>query len=210
VAGILLAACGKTPPLGEKSLSLAAPDAAASFKQPLHSQPDSLPEPENSDPRLPFPVLFGEYTLALPPSFLDPVTISLEQDAADSLHNLVLAPEDWENGWGWAWDVFRAMPPELRSSYIDKVASVTPAWAWGRLDPILNQPGWGPDVLHALYNRMLGLPMSEQLPRLLRIAKNRTHPCWEQADSLLQAYFPDIESGNYKLYQRHIDSWPSL
>jgi len=175
---------------------------------------DSLPASQEipvwgdgKDPRLPFPVLTGEYKLGLPQSSLPTSNFQLTEDAADSLHNLVLAPEDWENGWGWAWDVFRAMPPELRSSYIDKVASVTPAWAWGRLDPILIHPGWGPDVLNLLYQRMLDLPLSEQLPRLLLLAKNSAHPCHERAQSLLQSYFPEVHPGQYEAYRMRIDAY---
>lgn len=209
MAGLAWAGCGQPPAAREICPRTAKPE-------PMERTADSLPASQEipvwgdgKDQRLPFPVLTGEYKLGLPQSSLPTSNFQLTEDATDSLHNLVLAPEDWENGWGWARDVFQAMSPELRSAYIDQVASVTPAWAWGRLDSILDQPGWGPDVLHALYNRMLELPLSEQLPRLLRIAKNRSHPCWEQADSLLQVYLPNIANGNHGVYQRRINEGAS-
>lgn len=170
----------------------------------------TCPQPASAgggDSRLPLLLLPGEYTLALPPPLPRDAGFYIDQDAADSLHNLVMAPEDIENGWGWAWDLFQVMPTELRPTFIDQVASVTPAWAWGRLDPILTNPGWGPDVLNVLYRRLLDLPLSEQLPRLLQLAKNSAHPCHERAQSLLQSYFPEVRPDQYEAYRMRIDAY---
>lgn len=204
---VALAGCLRQPVSSENFSRTARPE-------PTERTADFLPAPhENSvwgaveDPRLPFPVNAGEYILGPPPPIPPSGNSQLSEDAADSLHNLVLAPEDVENGWTWAWGIFQAMPPELRPAFIDQVASVTPAWAWGRLDPILFQPGWGPDVLNLLYQRMLDLPLFEQLPRLLLLAKNPAHPCHERARGLLQSYFPEVRPGQYEEYQLRIDAY---
>jgi len=187
-----------------------APRTAQPSPQKAKQQEKTCPQPASAgreDSRLPLLLLPGEYTLALPPPLPRDAGFYIDQDAADSLHNLVIAPEDIENGWGWARDLFQVMPTELRPTFIDQVASVTPAWAWGRLDPILANPGWGPDVLNVLYRRLLDLPLSEQLPRLLQLAKNSAHPCHERAQSLLQSYFPEVHPGQYEAYRMRIDAY---
>lgn len=200
----MLVGCGKPSTPGKKTLLIPTPDELTYSKEDLAPQTDTPPSSSDPDPRLSFPVLSGEYILAVSPSFLKNAPLSLEQDAADSLHNLVLAPEDGENGWGWAWDVLRAMAPELRSAYLDQAASVTPVWAWSYLDPILQNPAWGVDVQQALWRRLMDLPLEAQLSRILLIARNPAHPCRDQADSLLQAYYPDVQPGHYEHYQARI------
>ena len=151
--------------------------------------------------RLPLQILPGEFTLAPPPEII-PVNFPAEEDARDSLHNLAIAPEDEENGWNWAWEVFCHLPAADRPGFIDEIASLTPPWAWDRLDSILQNPAWGTEVLQVLWQRLLDLPLELQGPRILQIAQNPSHPCRHQAASLLQAYFPEVPAGSYEIYRR--------
>lgn len=157
--------------------------------------------------RLALQIMPGEFTLAPPPGII-PVPFPAEGDARDSLHNLAIAPEDIENGWNWAWEVFCRLPAADRPGFIDEVASLTPPWAWDRLDPILRNPAWGSGVLQLLWQRLLDLPLELQWPRVLEIARNPSHPCRDQADSLLQTYFPEVPTGSYEIYQRRISPLP--
>ena len=126
--------------------------------------------------------------------------MTLTQDASDSLANLVLAPEDSENGLDWALDVFRQLPECDRASFIDQVAMLTPLSMWSRLDPILDQPNWGTEVQDRLFHRLLELPLPMQLPRLVRLAMKPYHPSSSKANALLQSYFPDITPQDYPAY----------
>jgi hypothetical protein len=114
------------------------------------------------------------------------------------------APEDLENGWNWALDVFEHLPERDRAPFIDQVAMLTPPSLWSRLDPILDQPNWGPEVQDRLFHRLLELPLPLQLPRLLRLAMNPYHPSSAKANALLQSYFPDISPQDYPAYHHRI------
>jgi hypothetical protein len=185
----------------------------ASVLSSCHRHPDPPPDGPPPSPsfsaleevtaiRLPLRLTPGEFTLAAPPAALIPPP--LDEDAADSLHNLAVAPEDLANGWEWAWDIFRNLPPDERPAFLDQIASLTPVWAWNRLDPILENPAWGTEVQQALWRRLLELPLENQLPRILQIARNPSHPCRDQAESLLRAYFPEISPGRYDEYYNKI------
>jgi len=113
---------------------------------------------------------------------------------------MTLAPQDVENGWGWALDVFQHLPERDRAPFIDQVAMLTPLPMWNRLDPILDQPNWGAEVQDRLFHRLLELPLSMQLPRLVRLAMNPYHPSSGKANALLQSYFPDIRPRDYPAY----------
>ncbi|NDB96367.1 MAG: hypothetical protein EBZ78_09445 [Verrucomicrobia bacterium] len=129
---------------------------------------------------------------------------TLADDATDSLANLTLAPEDEGNGLDWALDVFRQLPEPQRATFIDQVAMLTPLSMWNRLDPILNQPSWGSEVQDRLFHRLLELPLPMQLPRLIRLAMNPSHPSSSRANTLLQSYFPEIVAWDYPAYLRRI------
>ena len=173
------------------------PLATASF-------PTVAPE---SPPRL-RPILQpGELTLALPPCPAAP-TPSLDQDAMDSLHNMAIAPDDLENGWHWAREVLRNLPTQQQPAFLDQLASLTPARYWDRLDPVLYNPAWGQEILQTLFRRLLTLPLSDQLPRLVRIAENGTHPCRIEAESLLRAYFPQVQPGQFGEYRQCLRMMP--
>ena len=139
-------------------------------------------------------------SLTFVPLASTPISMTLTQDASDSLANLVLAPEDSENGLDWALDVFRQLPESDRASFIDQVAMLTPLSMWSRLDPILDQPNWGTEVQDRLFYRLLELPLPMQLPRLVRLAINPYHPSSSKANGLLQSYFPDISPRDYPGY----------
>ncbi len=180
------------------------PTRLLSQKEVAPAPPPSLSlEDEEANPRLALHLLPGEFTLAPPPSI--PSHLPLDEDAADSLHNLAVAPEDLVNGWEWAWDIFRNLPPDERPAFLDQIASLTPVWAWNRLDPILDNPAWGTEVQQVLWRRLLELPLEHQLPRILRIARNPSHPCRDQAESLLRAYFPEISPVRYEEYYYKIN-----
>jgi hypothetical protein len=132
--------------------------------------------------------------------------MTLTQDASDSLANMVLAPADVENGLDWALDVFRQLPEPDRAPFIDQVAMLIPLSMWNQLDPILDQPSWGTEVQDRLYHRLLELPLSMQLPRLLRLAMNPYHPSSIKANALLQSYFPDISPQDYPAYHHRIST----
>jgi len=143
-------------------------------------------------------------TVARPNPTSTPTTIS--EDASDSLANMAWAPEDLENGWNWALDVFEHLPERDRAPFIDQVAMLTPPSLWSRLDPILDQPNWGPEVQDRLFHRLLELPLPMQLPRLLRLAMNPYHPSSAKANALLQSYFPDISPLDYSSYHHRIST----
>lgn len=149
----------------------------------------------------------GEFTLALPPPPEFPEAYYTQPESFHPLYNLAVNPEDAENGWEWAWEAFLLLSPEQRPAYLDQIASLTPAWAWAKLDVVLQNAAWGPDVLRPLFQRLLDLPPQDQLPRLWSLAQNRSHPCREQADSLLQSYFPDVRPGQYQEYRARIDAY---
>jgi len=126
------------------------------------------------------------------------------EDVRDCLQNLAHAPEDLENGVGWAWDILRALPVNERAIFLDQVLPLLPLWAWPRVDPILLDPSWDPEVQAVLFRRLLETPFSNQAPRLVRIAANPYHPSKPQADALLQSYFPEIPPGDYPAYQARV------
>jgi hypothetical protein len=126
-----------------------------------------------------------------------PIPTTLTGDASDSLSNMTLAPQDVENGWGWALDVLQHLPERDRAPFIDQVAMLTPLFMWNRLDPILDQPNWGAEVQDRLFHRLLELPLSMQIPRLVRLAMNPNHPSSNKANILLQSYFPEIRPRDY-------------
>lgn len=215
VGGLLSLSCGMLLavilflPITQSCQRNSAPPAKTSTPiapHPALSSTNRLPPAEfQHEPthRLSLEIVPGAFTLALAPAVL-PNHVSPGDDAQDTLHNLAVAPEDLENGWHWAWDIFRNLPPESRAGFLDQVASLTPAWAWSRLDPILQEPAWGTEIMQTLWRRLLDLPLDSQLPRILQIARNPQHPCREQADSLLRTYFPDIQPGNYEEYRVRI------
>ena len=143
-------------------------------------------------------------SLASIPLIPIPIPTTLAEDASDCLSNMALAPEDAENGWNWAFDVFQHLPERDRAPFIDQVAMLTPLSMWNRLDPILDQPNWGTEVQDRLFHRLLELPLPMQLPRLLRLAMNPYHPSSRKANALLQSYFPEIRPGDYASYLRRI------
>jgi hypothetical protein len=113
---------------------------------------------------------------------------------------MALTPEDVENGWNWSLDVFRQLPERDRARFIDQVAMLTPLSMWNRLDPILDQPNWGAEVQDRLFHRLLELPLSMQIPRLVRLAMNPYHSSSGKANALLKSYFPDISPRDYPAY----------
>jgi hypothetical protein len=117
---------------------------------------------------------------------------------------MTLAPQDVENGWGWALDVFEKLPERDRAPFIDQVAMLTPLAQWNRLDPILHQPQWGPEVQDRLFHRLLDLPLALQIPRLVRLAMNPYHPSSNKANALLESYFPEISLQDYPAYLRRM------
>ena len=166
--------------------------------EPISLCPESSPVQLTFRPvgRLPIP-FFEPSSLSLaPPS----ARFTLAEDATDSLANLALAPDDVENGWAWALDVFQHLPECDRAPFIDQVAMLTPLAQWNRLDPILDQPQWGPEVQDRLFHRLLDLPLALQIPRLVRLAMNPYHPSSGKANALLQSYFPDIRPQDYPAY----------
>ena len=150
--------------------------------------------------RLPIP-FFEPSALSLPPTS---ARLSLAEDARDSLTNLALAPDDVENGWAWALDVFQHLPECDRAPFIDQVAMLTPLAQWNRLDPILDQTQWGPEVQDRLFHRLLDLPLALQIPRLVRLAMNPYHPSSNKANALLESYFPEISPQDYPAYLRRM------
>lgn len=192
VLGVLFLGCGRvpepkpaTPPLDSLTRKIA--------------QPDYTPLQLNFSPACRIRIA---PTSGLPPipTTPTPIPTTLTDDAADSLINMTLAPQDVENGWGWALDVFQQLPERDRAPFIDQVAMLTPLSMWNRLDPILDQPNWGAEVQDRLFHRLLELPLSMQLPRLVRLAMNSYHPSSGKANALLQSYFPDITPRDYPTY----------
>lgn len=197
---LVTASCRRSSP-PETGKPAQHPDVCVSSPDRLSPVPELLEK--NTPPRLPLVIAPGELTLAPPfPATITPNT--WHQDAADSLHNMALAPDDVENGWGWAVELFYILPLDERPPFIDQAASLTPRRAWRLLDPILLDPAQCEEVLQTLYRRLLDLPPSEQFPRLLQIAQIPFHPCREQATSLLQAYFPEIPPGRYEEFFQKI------
>jgi len=163
------------------------------------AQPDYIPLQLNFSPACRIRIAPTSGLPPIPPT-PTPIPTTLTDDAADSLINMTLAPQDVENGWGWALDVFQHLPERDRAPFIDQVAMLTPLSMWGRLDPILDQPNWGAEVQDRLFHRLLELPVSMQLPRLVRLAMNPYHPSSGKANALLQSYFPDIKPRDYTAY----------
>jgi len=163
------------------------------------AQPDHIPLQLNFSPACRIRIAPTSGMTPIPPS-PTPIPTTLTEDAADSLTNMTLAPKDVENGWGWAFDVFQHLPERDRAPFIDQVAMLTPLSMWNRLDPILDQPNWGVDVQERLFHRLLELPLSMQLPRLVRLAMNPYHSSSGKANALLQSYFPDITPRDYPSY----------
>lgn len=163
------------------------------------AQPDYIPLQLNFSPACRIRIAPTSGMTPIPPS-PTPIPTTLTEDAADSLINMTLAPQDVENGWGWALEVFQHLPERDRAPFIDQVAMLTPLSMWGRLDPILDQPNWGTEVQDRLFHRLLELPLSMQLPRLVRLAMNPYHPSSSKANALLQSYFPDIRPRDYPAY----------
>jgi hypothetical protein len=163
------------------------------------AQPDYTPLQLNFSPACRIRIA-PTLTLSPIPTPPTPIPTTLTDDVADALINMTLAPQDVENGWGWALDVFQHLPERDRAPFIDQVAMLTPLPMWNRLDPILDQPNWGADVQDRLFHRLLELPISMQLPRLVRLAMNPNHPSSGKANALLQAYFPDITPRDYPSY----------
>jgi len=163
------------------------------------AQPDYIPLQLNFSPACRIRIApTSDLTPITPPSTPSPTTLT--DDAADSLINMALAPQDVEDGWGWALDVLQHLPERDRAAFIDQVAMLTPLAQWNRLDPILDQPQWGPEVQDRLFHRLLDLPLALQIPRLVRLAMNPYHPSSTKANALLQSYFPDIRSRDYPAY----------
>ena len=163
------------------------------------AQPDYIPLQLSFSPACRILIAPTSVLTPIPPA-PTPIPTTLTDDASDSLINMTLAPQDVENGWGWALDVFQQLPERDRAPFIDQVAMLTPLSMWNRLDPILDQPNWGADVQDRLFHRLLELPISMQLPRLVRLAMNPNHPSSGKANTLLQAYFPDITPRDYPSY----------
>jgi hypothetical protein len=190
--GVLFLGCGRssqhkpsTPPSDSISRKIA--------------QPDYTPLQLNFSPAC--RIRINPTSILSPiPTAPTPIPTTLTDDAADALINMTLAPQDVENGWGWALDVFQHLPERDRAPFIDQVAMLTPLPMWNRLDPILDQPNWGADVQDRLFHRLLELPLPMQLPRLVRLAMNPYHPSSGKANALLQAYFPDITPRDYPSY----------
>ena len=176
----------------------ARPPAPVHPSEPISLCPESSPLQLTFHPvgRLPTPFFEPSAVGVAPPS----ARFTLAEDATDSLTNLALAPDDVENGWAWALDVFQHLPERDRAPFIDQVAMLTPLAQWNRLDPILDQPQWGPEVQDRLFHRLLELPLPMQLPRLVRLAMNPYHPSSSKANALLQSYFPDIRPQDYPAY----------
>jgi len=190
--GIVLSGCAKVPQ-----------------HKPPTPPPDSIPRriarPDYTPLQLDFSpacrIRINPTSILSPiPTAPTPIPTTLTDDAADSLINMTLAPQDVENGWGWALDVFQHLPERDRAPFIDQVAMLTPLSMWSRLDPILDQPNWGTEVQDRLFHRLLELPLSMQLPRLVRLAMNPYHPSSGKANALLQSYFPDISPRDYPAY----------
>ena len=196
ILGIGFLGCGGGP----KPQPITKPSNSITYK---FSQPVSAPLQLSFSPacRIRIGPISGMTSLPLASTS---ISTTLTQDASDSLANLVLAPEDSENGLDWALDVFRQLPESDRASFIDQVAMLTPLSMWGRLDPILDQPNWGAEVQDCLFHRLLELPLSMQLSRLLRLAMNPYHPSSAKANALLQSYFPDISPLDYSSYYHRI------
>ena len=141
----------------------------------------------------------------LPPNELAGQHWNSKEDVQDCLQNLAHAPEDLENGVGWAWDILRALPVNERPIFLDQVLPLLPLWAWPRVDPILPDVSCGEEVQAVLFRRLLETPLPTQAPRLVRIAANPNHPSKPKADALLQSYFPEIPPGDYPAYQARVD-----
>lgn len=176
----------------------ARPPAPVHPSEPISSYLEPSPLQLTFHPvgRLPIPFLEPSALSLTPPS----ARFTLAEDATDSLTNLALAPDDVENGWAWVLDVFQHLPECDRAVFIDQVAMLTPLSMWSRLDPVLDQPNWGAEVQDRLFHRLLELPLSMQLPRLVRLAMNPCHPSSSKANALLQSYFPDIRPQDYPAY----------
>ena len=190
--GVVIWGCSKVP---EYKPATPPPDSLTR----TIAQPDYIPLQLNFSPACRIRIASTSGMTPIPPS-PTPIPTTLTEDAADSLINMTLAPQDVENGWGWALDVFQHLPERDRAPFIDQVAMLTPLSMWNRLDPILDQPNWGADVQDRLFHRLLELPISMQLPRLVRLAMNPYHPSSGKANALLQAYFPDITPRDYPSY----------
>lgn len=205
VGGFMLGGCSRNN-------RVAQPDAGPSF------QPSSLVNivPAEAPLRLPLPEPDTgrlRFSVSAPPSafFSSPETCwsadwDWRTDAADCLQNLALVPEDRENGVGWAWNIFRGLPPEERPAFLDRVLSLLPPWGWSEADPILLEPSWGREVHATLFRRLLEAPLEIQCPRLIRMAANPHHPSKPGADALLQSYFPEIRPGDYSAYLARIQN----
>ena len=192
ILGIGFLGCGGGP----KPQPITKPSNLITYKFP---QPSSAPLQLSFSPACRIRMA-PTSSLTFVPLASTPISMTLTQDASDSLANLVLAPEDSENGLDWALDVFRQLPDSDRASFIDQVAMLTPLSMWNRLDPILDQPNWGTEVQDRLFYRLLELPLPMQLPRLVRLAINPYHPSSSKANGLLQSYFPDISPRDYPGY----------
>jgi len=190
--GVVIWGCSKVP---EHKPATPPPDSLAR----TIAHPDYIPLQLNFSPACRIRIAPTSGMTPIPPS-PTPIPTTLTEDAADSLINMTLAPQDVENGWGWALDVFQHLPERDRAPFIDQVAMLTPLPMWNRLDPILDQPNWGVDVQDRLFHRLLELPISMQLPRLVRLAMNPYHSSSGKANALLQAYFPDITPRDYPSY----------
>lgn len=177
--------------------------------QPASPPPDSIPRRIAQPVYTPLQLNFSPAcririnptsSLSPIPTAPTPIPTTLTDHATDSLINMTLAPQDVENGWGWALDVFQQLPERDRAPFIDQLAMLTPLSMWSRLDPILEQPSYGAEVQDRLFHRLLELPLSMQLPRLIRLAMNLQHPSSRKANALLQSYFPDISPRDYPAY----------
>ena len=192
ILGVGLLGCGAGP----NPKSHTKPSVSVPYKFP---QPNPAPLQLDFSPacRIRIGPISGMTSLPLASTS---ISTTLTQDASDSLANMVMAPADAENGWNWAFDVFQQLPERDRAPFIDQVAMVTPLSMWCRLDPILDQPNWGTEVQDRLFHRLLELPLSMQLPRLVRLGINPYHPSSGKANALLQSYFPDITPQDYPAY----------
>ena len=184
--------CGKVP---EKKSPTIPPSSVAR----KITQPDSTPIQLNFSPTCRIRIAPTSDLAPIPPA-TTPIPTTLTEDASDCLANMALTPEDVENGWNWSLDVFRQLPERDRAPFIDQLAMLTPLSMWNRLDPILDQPNWGAEVQDRLFHRLLELPLSMQIPRLVRLAMNPSHPSSNKANILLQSYFPEIRPRDYPAY----------
>jgi hypothetical protein len=192
ILGVGFLGCGGGP----KPQPITKPSNSIPYKFP---QLGSAPLQLNFSPECRIRIAPTSVLTPIPPA-PTPIPTTLTEDAAGSLINMTLAPQDVENGWDWALDVFQQLPERDRAPFIDQVAMLTPLSMWNRLDPILDQPNWGPEVQDRLFHRLIELPLPMQLPRVVRLAMNPYHPSSSKANALLQSYFPDISPRDYPSY----------